>query len=78
MQVQKFGLQTGCGFILKHTLIKYLEKSGSDRLVATKIHVLNKQILFSKHCQKIMKGGSFSPYIQFLSVISQECSPLNG
>lgn len=40
--VQKFVLQTGCGFILKHTLIEYLERIGLERLAATKIHVLNK------------------------------------
>lgn len=40
--VQKFGLQTGCGFILKHTLIEYLERMGFERLAWTKIHVQNK------------------------------------
>lgn len=46
--VQKFGLQTGCGFILKHTLIEYLERIGLERLATTKIHVLN------KHCCNII------------------------
>lgn len=41
-EVQKFSLQIGCGFILKHTLIEYLERVGLERLVATKINVLNK------------------------------------
>lgn len=37
-----------CGLIVKHTLIEYLERTGLERLVSTKTHVLN------KHCNIIL------------------------
>ena len=49
MEFKGFGLQTGCGFILKHTLIENLERKGLERLVATKKLVRVDVILFSEH-----------------------------
>lgn len=76
---KKFGLQTGCGFTLKHALIEHLERIGLERLVTTKMHVLNKRrcdIILHTQPKDYQKGSSPTIYcMQLFNVASQELSP---
>lgn len=52
--VQKFGLQTGCGFILKHTTLK-------GKAIQEDTHPKQAILLFSNTAKRLSKGISFHP-----------------